>query len=454
MKRFLLILLTLAIAVLGGATGFAQEDYPMVISGGTVSFAEEDYPTPIGGTYFNVEDAVEIEDDGFESIFFGSPSQPFEEYIVEKCLERKASIDVSSYGMETSEFSDNYFDVILRHPELMVIPSFKPYTTDGIMTNIEPRYYFATAEEDAEARAALSAKVDEYIDYAQNAPDDLGKLLLIHDKIAYDYSYDNDYEQEKANSDYFAYHPYGFILRDKAVCQGYAGLLYAIATKLGIEADFCNADAINHIWNYIRIDGNWYHVDLTWDDPTYYADEEKTHLIKSAYHKYFMRSDEDFASGNHGELITYNRFGGDLYECSSTKFESNHLFNLANLYVINYSDGNYCIPVDSEVTFEYPTLYTGPMLVTKPYESVAPDGTTPVNQIVYTYTGEAGREYISICRRVKNGAMAFGQNFSTTDNGFHYSFVPINKDGAEYSFYFFDRTSLAPLSVKHSVIDK
>ena len=451
MKRFITIILALSIVVLCGTTGFAQEDYPFVVSGDAAIYTLEDFSIPDGSTFFQ-EETIEIEDDGFNSMFFNSPSIPFEDYIVDKLLTHVSNIDVSAYGMNTSEFENAYYDVVLRHPELMVQTKFKSHATNGIVKSADVYYYFETVEEVTEAAQALNAKVNEYVAFAQKAPDDLGKLLLVHDKIAYDYYYDNNSEEEHANGDYFAHHPYGFILRGKAVCQGYAGLLYAVASELGIEADFCNADAINHIWNYIKLDGQWYHVDLTWDDPTYYADEAQTQLVKSAYHRYFLRSDDDFVTA-HGAKSTYNRFGGELYECSSTKFEGNHLFNLPYLVLINYSGGNYILRADSEVTFEYPTLYTGPMLVTKPYEWTAPDGVTPICKIVYLYTGQSGREYISFVRRVKDGTTAFGQSFSLTTTGFRYSFVPKRNDGAEYSFYFFDRTSLSPLSVKYSITD-
>lgn len=423
----------------------------IAISGGTISFAQDEYSTPTGGTYFNVDDIVEVEDSGYKSMFFNSTAQTFEEYIIEKCLAHETIIDVSAFNITPTDFENKYFDVILRHPELMVVPSYRPYANGGIMIRIAPVYYFSTVEESLAAAKQLENKVNEYVSFANRAPDDLGKLLLVHDKIAYDYSYEDNSSEQKENGDYFAYHPYGFILRDKAVCQGYAGLLYAVATKLGIEADFCNAKAINHIWNFVKIDEEWYHIDMTWDDPTVYTDEENTQLSKSAYHRYFMRSDSDFAGATtHGDVSTYNRLGGDLYECTSNRFENNHLFNLPLLCLVSYADGNYRIPC-GDGAFEYPTLYTGPMLVTKPYKTV--NGTTPINAITYIYTGNSGRGYLSVCRRIKNGNMAFGQFFSATDNNLHYSTLPVNKDGAEYSFYFFDRNSLAPLSVKRTVVD-
>lgn len=51
------------------------------------------------------------------------------------------------------------------------------------------------------------------------------------------------------------------------VCQAYAyGYMY-IMEKLGIECYVTSSNAMGHAWNIIEIDGSYYHVDVTWDDP-------------------------------------------------------------------------------------------------------------------------------------------------------------------------------------------
>ena len=39
----------------------------------------------------------------------------------------------------------------------------------------------------------------------------------------------------------------------------------------------------NHIWNAVYIDNNWYHLDLTWDDPV-----TKDSAVDTLSHKFFM----------------------------------------------------------------------------------------------------------------------------------------------------------------------
>ena len=51
-----------------------------------------------------------------------------------------------------------------------------------------------------------------------------------------------------------------------------------------------------HQWNMVCIDGTWYHVDVTWDDPT---PDQGTHGEVSREH--FLRSDDSMrALGYYG----------------------------------------------------------------------------------------------------------------------------------------------------------
>jgi len=60
---------------------------------------------------------------------------------------------------------------------------------------------------------------------------------------------------------------------------------YHIMKQLGVDTDFVESTAMNHMWNIFKIDDNWYHVDSTWDDP-----------VPDGYayvdHKHFLASDE------------------------------------------------------------------------------------------------------------------------------------------------------------------
>ena len=57
----------------------------------------------------------------------------------------------------------------------------------------------------------------------------------------------------------------GTLLNGLAVCSGYASTFRLLMELQGIHCDYItNAD---HGWNAVELDGKWYFVDVTWDDP-------------------------------------------------------------------------------------------------------------------------------------------------------------------------------------------
>ena len=70
------------------------------------------------------------------------------------------------------------------------------------------------------------------------------------------------------------------------ICQNYAELFQAMCLRAGIPCEFISGFAGGpHAWNRVYLDGKWYHVDCTWDDPisnkpilqhTYYLVETET----------------------------------------------------------------------------------------------------------------------------------------------------------------------------------
>ena len=100
---------------------------------------------------------------------------------------------------------------------------------------------------------------------------------------------------------------YGSLVNKEAVCDGYSKGFSLLLTRAGIDNEVIYGIAGGpHAWNQVKIDGVWYMVDATWDDPEYSSKKE------TAFHQYFNVSD-DYLSVNHSWL-------DDTYhECSTMK---------------------------------------------------------------------------------------------------------------------------------------
>ena len=90
------------------------------------------------------------------------------------------------------------------------------------------------------------------------------KILMVHDYIINNTRYDTnrsdydiiDYPSERATGVFF----YGM-----ALCGGYTDAMALFLDRFDVF-NFKVASE-NHIWNAVYLDGNWYHLDLTWNDP-------------------------------------------------------------------------------------------------------------------------------------------------------------------------------------------
>ena len=71
----------------------------------------------------------------------------------------------------------------------------------------------------------------------------------------------------------FPYSAYGALTEGSAVCQGYAQLMYKLLMAAGIPCKtvtgkvYTNGTMEDHVWNVVKLKGNWYYLDATWDDP-------------------------------------------------------------------------------------------------------------------------------------------------------------------------------------------
>lgn len=277
---------------------------------------------------------------------------------------------IESFGITLENLEKNYYDAAMRNPYLLLKTGCGYYDTnnDGVIEAIVPRFLVADTDELKEAQAAIDDGMQEYIDLANKHEGPLEKLLAIHDRMVENCIYDervmNSDPAIVAQAPDSVYHAIG-VFRDKfAVCQGYSMALYMLGKELGIEIDLCVSNDVNHMWNYVKMDGKWYHMDMTNEDP---KDAEGR-----ASHRFFLISDNSTYEDAHG--TSWRVYGTDSgYDCSDTTYESNHYFNTGFLFKgIKNSDGCYHTSVgfkntsagiNTTVTIKSPSLYTGPIIV-------------------------------------------------------------------------------------------
>jgi len=79
-------------------------------------------------------------------------------------------------------------------------------------------------------------------------------------------------------------------VRKSSTCQGYMSLAYKMFTEAGIPSRIITGtgNKDSHGWNIVYLEGKWYNIDCTWDDPI--TLNGKDVII----YDYYLKSEEEF----------------------------------------------------------------------------------------------------------------------------------------------------------------
>ena len=155
-------------------------------------------------------------------------------------------------------------------------------------------------------------RIEEVKDYLLSARtgNTYNDIKNVHDYLVDNVEYDRSVSQPNI------YDVYGALVNNVSVCEGYARAFKYIMDEMGIpcvlvigEATNTQGQTENHAWNYVNINGSWYAVDATWDDPVILGGANLTSAYK---YKYFLKgaatmADDHISSGQFTE-------GGMVFE--------------------------------------------------------------------------------------------------------------------------------------------
>ena len=124
--------------------------------------------------------------------------------------------------------------------------------------------------------------------------DDYEDIKMVHDYLVDNIEYDTSISADNI------YDVYGALVNRVAVCEGYARSFKYILDEMGIPCVLVIGTGTNsrgeierHAWNYVELQGNWYAVDCTWDDPIIVG---SGNVSKSSKYKYFLKGSSEFYS--------------------------------------------------------------------------------------------------------------------------------------------------------------
>ena len=191
-------------------------------------------------------------------------------------------VDISEYNVTYDEFEDIYTTVLMNEPGLYyvnVVQASLRYRSDEHILGFKPIYNCSYGELESRDKKIEKFSKSVLKGIGKNWSDE-EKVLYVHDRLAAHITYYDGGETEFGRNIYDAF------AKGSSVCVGYALGFQYFMDKLDIPC--INITTDDHIWNMVEIDGQWYHVDVTWDD--------SFEMTKNTFmHKMILRSDEGMA---------------------------------------------------------------------------------------------------------------------------------------------------------------
>ncbi|MFD3262064.1 transglutaminase domain-containing protein [Paenibacillus lentus] len=148
-------------------------------------------------------------------------------------------------------------------------------------------HYRETAEQSAYVDGRVKVILEEIIKPGMNEHQ---KIKAIHDYVVLNMKYDEGLQK---------YTAYEGLKTGEAVCQGYTLLTYKLLQQAGINNRIVEGSAGGqlHAWNLVHLEGQWYHLDTTWDDPA----PDMPGVVKYGY---YMRTDEQMRKTHNWNIAT------------------------------------------------------------------------------------------------------------------------------------------------------
>ena len=241
-------------------------------------------------------------------------TEPNEELLAvmrESALQFEAGFDFET-AITGCSTSDQLFEAVYaafgemmrRNPELFWISGVHPSVTlwgDNAELSENARVDFIISDafsgrQPEEMYREMKQEAARILDAAPKTGSDYEKALFVHDYLVEHTVYDLE---GYLHDDRLIYTAYGALVNHAAVCNGYAAAYQYLLRELGVNCMFASGTVREsarselakkyiggdggHSWNCVELDGKYYWVDVTWDDPLDQNGQEIGGPVKREY---------------------------------------------------------------------------------------------------------------------------------------------------------------------------
>ncbi|MBP3435199.1 MAG: hypothetical protein J6K62_02580 [Clostridia bacterium] len=158
----------------------------------------------------------------------------------------------------------------------------------GEVLSVKPTYTMTTSQKQT-AQQKVDKAVKDLLEKAAYGQTEYDRELILHDALA---------DRVKYVDGTNAHNLYGALVEGKAVCEGYARAFQYLLYQAGMQCLFVEGTSVRpgsskgeaHAWNVVKINGKYYHTDVTWDD--------QSDSLFSVIHAFFDLNDAFIKEGH------------------------------------------------------------------------------------------------------------------------------------------------------------
>ncbi len=173
-------------------------------------------------------------------------------------------ITISGCKLSSTQIKKILYAIQNDNPDIFWISGTFSYQYTGNKTTLKLNSILKKDEQKA-ATKKLEQKVSEILSKISSSSSEYEIELFIHDYIIKNCKYTESSKISSNNPKIFT--SYGCLIDGSAVCEGFSKATQLLLNHSGIKCTTITGAKKDesHMWNIVKINGNWYHLDVTWD---------------------------------------------------------------------------------------------------------------------------------------------------------------------------------------------
>lgn len=206
--------------------------------------------------------------------------------ILEALKKAKVTLDVSKYNIlwdDDNVIWELFKEVVNENPDLYYVSESVGCTiVDKVVVSMSFDYDFS-GQMDTLDKLTYERAIQSILSNIKPEMTTAEKILTVHESLCEWVEYDRGILYNKSFT-LESFSAFGPLVNKRGVCSGYSLAFIVLMQRIGVEAKMIISPTMNHAWNLVKIDDNWYHIDVTWDD--------WTEVEGGIDHDCFLQSDE------------------------------------------------------------------------------------------------------------------------------------------------------------------